>query len=532
MIKRKTLFYLTICAIAGLTLVHRLNTPNDKVFGDAINTTKYGAFLAAQHAIYVNDFESLTGFIDEINDVEYESVKSTKIFAQFLGGKIPTDVKNLESDKDPASRLIYDTYLVENDKWDELYKRRHTEKSAIYAPLRIWSAIAKNRITETFKYLDSLDSNPSWKFFVRGQIYAEQGDTERAADEFANVKPSFMNINDYLYIMSFYTAHNKTEAAKQLHHDFSSTPGGMFMSDYENIPAWENYSGIKGALAFDLIQNVSHTQIIMYSDLAILMLRSAQIIGPDSKTFQEMIDYYTGQFMANVGGNYKKYFNTIDSDNPYYLFAKMRIDETPDAAKHILNKHPLFIPALNKLIAYRTAAGDRRGALRIINRALKNKALSDSGRAYLIKRRALVNLLFDDLDAAQRDIRNASSITDIDDEILSIQARIWAEQGREIENAYDYAMTLVKKNPNDVVAWDIVAVVVGVREGNDAALEILEKIAASATKCSSLFEHLGDAYMIKGDKKSARTAYMRAMELSTDGLSIAPKIQKKLRKAK
>lgn len=532
MIKRKTLFYLIICVIAAVALVHRLNTTQNYDFGDTIDTNKFGAFLAAQHAIYVNDFESLNEFVDEIGDVEDDSVTNTKVLAEFLGGKIPTDVKKLESDKNPASQLIYDAYLAKNDKWDELYKRRYANKSPMYTPLRIWPAVAKNRITETFKYLDSLDSNPSWKSFVRGQIYAEQGDTKRASDEFAKVKPSFMNINDYLYIMSFYTAHNKEDAAKQLRQEFLSAPGGMFMSDYENIPEWENYSGIKNALAFDLIQNVSHTQILMYSDMAVLMLRFAQIIGPDSPLFQEMIDYYLGQFMANTGGNYEKYFDNIDSGNPYYLFAQMRMDESPDTAKRILDKHPLFIPALNKLIAYRTASGDRRGALRIINRALKNKTLSDSGRAYLIKRRALVNFMFDDFDAAQRDIHSVSKIIDIDDEILLIQARIWAGQGREIENAYDYAMRLVKNNPTDVVAWDIVAVVVSIREGNDAALEILEKIAGTATKCSSLFEHLGDAYMVKGDKKSARAAYTRAMELSTDGLSVAPKIQKKLRKTK
>jgi len=499
---------------------------------NTIETNKYGAFLAAQHAIYVNDFEMVPELVKNFADVQYDSVKNTRILAEFLSGKIPSDIEKFADDKKPASRIIYDAFLAQKGRWNELYKRHNTEKSAIYASLRIWPAIAIDRRTETLKYIDSLDFNPSWKAFIRGQIYAEQGNTEKAAGAFANVSPDFININDYLYIMSFYRAHNMNDAADKLRSDFSSTPGGMFMADYDNIPDWETFKGIKNELAFSLVQNVSHNQIMLYSDLSVLMLRFAQIIGPESPVFRNMVNYYLGQFFANTGGNYAKYMDTIDKDSPFYLFGKMRTDNSPKQLKQILNKYPLFIPALNKLVAHYTAAGDRRGALRIINRAIKNKKISGAGRAYIMKRRALVHLLFGDLNAAQRDIHEVSKVLTVDSEILSIQARIWAAQGREIENAYDYAMTLIKQNPTDIMAWDTIAVVVNAREGNDAALEILEKVGGTANSCSSLFEHLGDAYAANGDKPAARAAYTRAIELSDDGLSIVPKIMKKLRKIK
>ena len=535
MTKRKTLFYAIIFIIIfvvgwGVFSILRANRPNNA--NDTIRTNKYGAFLAAQHAIYVNDFETAPELVKDFADVEYDAVKNTRILAEFLGGKIPSDIEEIANDKNPASRLIYDAFLAQKGRWNELYKRHNPQKSAIYASLRIWPAIAIDRRTETLKYIDSLDFNPSWKAFIRGQIYAEQGDTEKAARAFANVGSDFMNLNDYLYIMSFYRAHNMDDAAENLRSDFSSTPGGMFMADYDNFPDWENFKGIKNQLAFSLVQNVSHNQIMLYSDVSVLMLRFAQIIGPESPVFRNMLNYYLGQFFANTGGNYAKYMAMIDKNSPFYLFGKMRSDNSPKQLKQILNKHPLFIPALNKLVAHYTASGDRRGALRIINRALKNKKISGAGRAYIMKRRALVHLLFGDLNSAQRDIHDVAKVLNADSEILSIQARIWAAQGREIENAYDYAMTLIKQNPTDIVAWDTVAVVVGVREGNDAALEILEKVGGTANTCSSLFEHLGDAYVIQGDKSSARAAYTRAIELSDDGLSIVPKIMKKLRKIK
>lgn len=535
MTRRKTLFYVIFFIIIfmvgwGAFSFFRNNYSDNTT--NTIQTTKYGAFLAAQHAIYVNDFETVPELIKDFNDVQYDSVKNTRILAEFLGGQIPTDVKDIANDKNPASRLIYDAYLAKNDRWDELYKRHNTEKSAIYAPLRIWPAIAIDRRTETLKYIDSMDSNSSWKAFIRGQIYAEQGDAEAAAGAFANVGTEFMNINDYMYVMSFYRAYGMNEAAEKLRNDFSSNPGGMFMADYDDIPDWKNFRGIKNALAFSLVQNVSHSQIMLYSDLSVLMLRFAQIIGPRTPMFQNMINYYLGQFFANMGGNYAKYMDAIDKDSPFYLFGKMRTNNSPKQLKKILDKHPLFIPALNNLVAHHTAAGDRRGALRIINRAMRHKKISGAGRAYIMKRRALVHLLFGDLNSAQRDIHDAAKVLTVDSEILSIQARIWAAQGREIENAYDYAMAMIKQNPTDIVAWDTVAVVVGAREGNDAALEILEKVGGTANTCSSLFEHLGDAYVINGDKSAARDAYKRAIELSDDGLSIVPKIMKKIQKIK
>lgn len=536
MITRKTFFQIFFVTIFVMVCIALHNTGNNAI--DETNletTTKYGSYLAAQHAIYVNDFDSANKFIKNFDDVDYESVQNTRILAEFLGGNIPTDIKKIKNDKNPAMRIIYDAYLVKNGKWDDVYNRHINDKSALYAPFRIWSGIAKNRITETLKYIDSLDTNASWRAFMRGQIYAEQGNIDKAAGAFANISPDFLNINDYLYLMSFYTAHNLGNEANALREKFSSTPGGMFMAGYDKIPEWSMYGGYKNALAFNLVQNVSHTKIMLFSDLSALMLRFAQIVGPESPFFKNTVDYYIGQFYVNSGGNYAKFFNNIDSDNPFYLFGQMQIaDENNSvrAMEKILRQEPLFIPALNKVVARHTANGDKDMALRTINRALNNSKISDQGRAYLLKRRALVYLLFDDIKRAQRDVHDASKILNVDSEILAIQARIWVAQGREFDNAYEYAMAMVKKNPTDIVAWDTLAVVINANEGSDAAFEILERVGASATSCSSLFEHLGDAYLARGDSEMARESYNRAIELANDGLSVIPKIEKKIRKIK
>ena len=497
--------------------------------------TNYGSFLAAQHAIYVNDFENAAKFANQIKEVDYATIQSTKFLSEFLSGRMPENANLLKDEKATSSRLIYDAYIITKDNWEELYKRHKKDESALAAPLRIWASIATDHKTDALKFIDNLPTNESWKDFVRGQIYAETGDNEKAAEYFSKVRSDFMNINDYLYIMSFYNHNNLNDKAQNLKEDFTSRPGGMFMLDYDAIPDWSLYSGYKNALAFSLIQNVSHTQIMMYSDLSILLLRFAQIVGPSFNENSDAINYYLGQFFFNTTGNYKKHFERIKSDSPFYLFSVLRMAEKSGdmkALERAIKENPLFVPAVNKLIAYNIQNGNRRAALRTANMALNDKNLNEVGHAFFLKSRAQIHFVFDDLDAAQSDLHDASVILPLDAEIISLQAKIWAKQNREIENAYDYAMMLVKQDPTDIMAWDTLGYVVAQREGTEAALEVLARVGEVSATCSSLFEHLGDLYTKTGEKQLARDAYMRAIELSDDGLTIVPELKKKLRKIK
>lgn len=497
--------------------------------------SKYGNFLAAQHAIYVNDFESASKFSAKLTDTDYTIVQSTKFLSDFLSGVMPENVSVLKEEKTAASRLIYDAYLVQQDKWEELYKRHKKDESALAAPLRIWASVANDKEKDALKFIKTLPTNESWQNFISGQIYAETGDIEKASEYFAKVRVDFMNINDYLYLMSFYHHNNLMDAAHKLHDDFTTRPGGMYMLDYENIPDWSMFSGLKNALAFSLVQTVSHTQIMMYSDLSILLLRFAQITSPDFGKNSDAINYYLGQFFYNNVGNYKTYFNNISKESPFYLFSVLRqAEKTGDVKelKYALKENPLFVPAINKLIAYNIQQGKKRAALNVVNMALKDENLTDLAKAFFLKSRAHIYYVFNEIDKAQADLHDASKTLPLDGEILALQAKIWASQGREIENAYDYAMTLVKQDPTDVMAWDTLARVITVREGIKPALDVLVRVGEVSVSCSSLFEQLGDLYVAAGDEKLARDAYLRAIELSDDGLVVVSKIQKKLREVK
>ena len=519
-----------IAVIGGAALYH--NHLRSTVNNYEYPTTQYGAFLAAQHAIYVNDFDSAEKFSAHLNDTDYSIVQSTKFLSEFLNGHMPDEVIVLEEEKNTASRLIYDAYLVQNNKWDDLYARHKKDESALAAPLRIWSSIATDHKKDALKFIKSLPTNQSWQDFVSGQIYAETGDIDAAAESFAKVRIDFMNINDYLYVMSFYHHNNLMDAAHKLHDDFTARPGGMYMLDYTDVPDWSMFSGYANQLAFSLVQTVSHTQIMMYSDLAILLLRFAQITGTEFGQDSDAINYYLGQFFYNNSGDYEKYLSKISSDSPFYLFAVLRIAEKNNdlgALQDAIKQNPLFVPAINKLVGYNIQNGHRRAALRIINMALDDENLNDIGRAFFLKSRAYIYYAFGDLDDAQSDLHDAAETLPLDAEIISLQAKIWAAQGREIENAYDYAMTLVKQDPTDIMAWDTLGRVITVREGIAPALDVLVRVGEISTTCSSLFEQLGDLYVAAGDDRQARDAYNRAIELSDDGLVVVPEIRKKLK---
>ena len=91
-------------------------------------------------------------------------------------------------------------------------------------------------------------------------------------------------------------------------------------------------------------------------------------------------------------------------------------------------------------------------------------------------------------------------------------------------------MSLIKNNPSDVLAWDLLAQIVSKKENINNALEILERIVSTGTNVSVIYEHLGDLYMKNGDQERALRAYKQALDLSEDAFVVMPFIEKKIRK--
>ncbi|MBR3510534.1 MAG: hypothetical protein IKN73_00535 [Alphaproteobacteria bacterium] len=497
-----------------------------------VENTEYGNFLAAQHALFVNDFESASEMISNVKS-DISVVSQTKVLADFFSGKMPENATVLKSDKDLANRLIYDSYLINQNKWSELYQRHAKDNSLMIAPIKIFSAVKQGKTKEALKYVDSLKTTDNWKAFIRGQIAVLNKDVEGAAKEFAKVHPDFMNINDYLYLMSFYKTNDMFEDMDILRGDFTSKPGGMFVLDYDDIPDWSEYSGFENNIAFSMIQTVSHTHIMLLTDLSLLLLRFSESI---SDTNTDALNYYLGQYYFYNTGDYTKNINNISKNSPFYLFGQMKVAEKNGDLKYIekiAKNNPLFVPAVDVMLANYIKNGNKRAALNLINSGLKNKDLSDYGKIYFLKQRANVYLMFNNPDKAQSDIYEFMDIDDtLSPDVILLQARAWNQKNINLDDAYAYTMSLIKKNTSDVVAWDLLGVIVDKKEGVDSALELMEHVGGVSVNVSSLYEHLGDLYLKKGENEKAKKSYLRAIDLSDDGLVVVPFVQRKLRKIK
>ena len=319
-----------------------------------------------------------------------------------------------------------------------------------------------------------------------------------------------------------------------LKEDFLAGLGGMYMVEYSDIPEWENYSGYKNNLVFSIIQTISHTQIMLYTDLSLMFLRFAQAISDGTNS--DAINYYLGQYHFYNYGDFETFFNKINKQHPLYLSSRLSLYEKNNdfsAINKITRKNPLFLPAVQISVKENIRFGNKRAALSILNRALKQKNLSDEGARFFLKQRAYVYSMFGDFDRAQHDLHKIKEIDlKITPDLMFLQAKIWTAQNKNLDDAYEYAMNLIKNNTSDVYAWDLVSRIVAKRESIDNALEIMESIGETGVNLSLVFDTLGDLYAQKGEKERALRAYYQALDLSDDCLVVVPFVEKKIRKLK
>lgn len=170
-------------------------------------------------------------------------------------------------------------------------------------------------------------------------------------------------------------------------------------------------------------------------------------------------------------------------------------------------------------------------AIMALNRTLKRPDLPPLGRAYVLRMRAQSFYMTGRLDNAENDLIAASKIAPVDAGIMGLSARVWAAKRTRLDEAYRFAISLVKVFPSKIESWDTLAMVVYAKEGLEPALEILERVGRVAEECSEFFMHLGDLRMEAGSKMGAAAAYRKAIALSGDGLVIRAEVEQKLRKA-
>jgi tetratricopeptide (TPR) repeat protein len=310
----------------------------------------------------------------------------------------------------------------------------------------------------------------------------------------------------------------------------------MFMANLDLKEDWGAYDSFQKMLSAGLVQNVSHGGEQGFTDSGLLILRIAAMIGGKN----DALDYYTGGYFYSVGSvNYKKYWDGLRENPVYAPFVEMKEAEKDDSSRKsermmnaILRRHPLFVPVIQKLWRKNMQNGRESANLRILDRALKQGGVPDAGRAYLLKMRAQTLYVSGDYAGAEADLAEAMKLAPMDAGVMGLSARVWAARKKNLDEAYRYAISLVKAFPGNVENWDILAMVVLAKEGSGPAREILERVGRVAEECSELFLHLGDMRAAAGENMGAARAYEKAIALSADGLVIRGDVERKLRRLK
>ncbi len=498
--------------------------------------TKFGNYLAIKHAIWADDFQAVIKFSEALKDSDVSTVKIDAAIGRFLAGSFDDSAKVLAEEKSLPARVAYTAYLLRQDDWRGIYKISIKDNSQILSPLRIWSAVAIGKESEALKFIDQLNTSESWKLFVRGMVYAETNRPDKAKEFFDKVPLDFFNLNDYLYLIAFYEKNGFDSAAIDLREEFSATPGGSFAGEYKANAA--DFIGVKKALSFGLIQNVSHTPAMSYSGAALVLLRLAQAADQGEN---DAINYYLGMmFFVSDSANYPQYFAKVRSTSPYYPLIMMKNAEKAGnfnkmrrGLEGVLKENPTFMPALTKLVAINLQKDQSKDALKIVNNALGRPEVSEKTQSYLLRLRARIYIARGDLDNAEDDLLKAGDLVPENPEVLSDMAKIWAAKKENLDRAYLYATAVIKDAPSDLDGWDTLAMVVWAKEDASAAAEILERVGRVADENSLLFQHLGDVRAVLGDSRGAIEAYERALKLSGDGLSCSEKcLENKIKRLK
>ena len=105
-------FFITVVVFCSALLGQKVFDMSAKNQGQvgAVFDTDFGSFLAAQHALYINDFEKASKMIGEVK-ADNKNIKQIKSLTEFFGGKMPQDAESFKDSKDVVERLIYDAFF-------------------------------------------------------------------------------------------------------------------------------------------------------------------------------------------------------------------------------------------------------------------------------------------------------------------------------------------------------------------------------------------------------------------------------------
>jgi tetratricopeptide (TPR) repeat protein len=121
-----------------------------------------------------------------------------------------------------------------------------------------------------------------------------------------------------------------------------------------------------------------------------------------------------------------------------------------------------------------------------------------------------------DYDKATADLSKALELEPDNPVVLNYLGYMWIDQGKNIEQGYDYIKQAVLLRPNDGAIVDSLGWVYYKRGKFDVAVRYLEKAVSLMPFDATINMHLGDVYHKLGRTNEARVQWRRALDLGPD----------------
>ncbi|MDR0449340.1 MAG: hypothetical protein LBG89_02675 [Rickettsiales bacterium] len=492
---------------------------------------EFGEFLAGLHAMHVSDFAAMKKFSESMSDSESKVVRETIMRAAFMSGGGLSVSAAADSENTLVKLAVDFGMAVQADKWQDAWKLLKNKDIFLLAPAKIVAAVAAGQPDQAVKIADAQKAFPDLANFYRGFAYAAQNKPKSAKKYFDMMPGDFLNLNDFLFIRAFYLHHKMDAEAAALTERFAGNPRGSFIMDIKDLPDWSNYDTYAKQMRFGLTSVVAHNPFMIGTGWGLVALRTAEIVS--GGIADDALNYYLGM---NFWGQGKAahFFDRIPEGSAFMPFVMVQTGgQSPRALEKLVKKYPSFVPAVAKLALMKAADGDMKRARNITDRSLDAAAdASPATTAYLLKLRAHINYLAGELFEAENDLNEASNLSPKDQGLVADKIRVWAAQGRNLDQAYDLAVALIRNNPGTSDYWDAIGAVLTARGEAAEAVKIFERVLRVEPDVSGYAEHAGDALAADGQINRAKEAYRRALELKSDGQINAREVRKKLNRLK
>lgn len=119
-----------------------------------------------------------------------------------------------------------------------------------------------------------------------------------------------------------------------------------------------------------------------------------------------------------------------------------------------------------------------------------------------------------DFELAEQSFEKCLQLSPEFDEALNYLGYMWAERGRNLEQARDLIARALKVEPNNAAYLDSMGwVLYKLNQPREALAYLLKAVAASEEPDATLYDHLGDIQAALGEREKAREAWQKSLSL-------------------